>query len=149
MDIRILKAKIQSSYWNLIYRLSMPRIFAVITEVPNDLEGNHFDKFLKLTKVQTGWGYNGASDEFDYMYCEIPNTEILGDDYIRVKLQNFKIGEILLLSKSGREYGYPGRKPCKWNVSYETFYFPWSAIKRSRQVSQEHMNVLTANSKKG
>lgn len=33
----------------------------------------------------------------------------------------FNVGEILLLDGSGREIGYPGRKPGKWDVTVESF----------------------------
>ena len=41
----------------------------------------------------------------------------------------FYIGELLILDGFGREIGYPGRKPSKWGVRYETF----SSLRQARK----------------
>lgn len=46
----------------------------------------------------------------------------------------FSIGEILILDGNGREIGYPGRKPSKWDVECEEFDTLADAANRAREV---------------
>lgn len=105
--------------------------------------------FAVVTNTSPEWGSsdgNLASAMLDlYLPKDGPNSE-----YVRaVELPQyqglafharspvFHVGEILILDESGREYGYPGRKPTKWYIETESFDELTDAIERSRTVQDE------------
>jgi len=56
----------------------------------------------------------------------------------------FNVGEILILDSSGREVDYPGRKPSKWEVTYEVFDRLDEAVKRARAVFEQSLREQAA-----
>lgn len=65
---------------------------------------------------------------------------------VMVQLVNFRhpvfqVGEILITNGEGREYGYPGRKPGKWDVTTEEFEDVAAAIARAEQVIAEKLET--------
>ena len=51
-----------------------------------------------------------------------------------LRIPVFHVGEILILSPDGREPGYSGRKPSKWDVTVEEFSALDAAVARAREV---------------
>lgn len=49
----------------------------------------------------------------------------------------FHLGEIIVLDDSGREVGYPGRKPSKWFITCEEFDNVEDAVARSIAITNE------------
>jgi hypothetical protein len=63
-----------------------------------------------------------AEDKLGNQYDETKNMNAHPDKWITVKVQNFTIGEILMIDPwFGRELSGKGRKPSKWDVEYEVF----------------------------
>lgn len=82
----------------------------------------------------------------------LPQGGIPGQPYVRAisdpqlqglafhaRMEVFHAGEILILDESGREYGYPGRKPSKWFIETEEFDDLSEAIARSMTAQEEDL----------
>lgn len=54
------------------------------------------------------------------------------DVALKLRKPVFEVGEVLIC-REGREIPYPGRKPSKWGVQYETFDGVEDALTRARQ----------------
>lgn len=105
----------------------VPTRIAVITGIEKP-EGNKADKLL-FAHPEYGM-FVGIPDGSDERFS------LEGD----VTYDVFTVGEILLLDVNGRECGYPGRKPDKWDVSWEEFELgDWErAAQRAEAVLAEH-----------
>lgn len=57
----------------------------------------------------------------------------------------FHVGEILILDESGREFGYPGRKPSKWFIETEEFDDLDDAIRRSLTAQEQDLAHIQEN----
>ena len=108
--------------------------YAVITWVPNPFsEGNgnlcndlavpYHDETNDEDTLLVGPIDKVSQVEFESM---LDNKQI-----VNVMREVFHVGEILILDGSGRELGYPGRKPSKWSVVYKTFSDIKDAITKS------------------
>lgn len=99
--------------------------FYVITKTPDLLEdGNMAHEWM-----YDGWDFSNG--------CKIPvigmsdKAKPLGD----CKVPVFEKGEIVICDVgNGREVGYPGRKPSKWDVEYDIFDNLDDAVKRSQEL---------------
>jgi len=80
--------------------------------------------------------------ENEYVETVVPVPFEVG---IELREPVFNVGEILILDESGREVGYPGRKPSKWLVTCELFGDDLdAAIKRSKEVFEESLREQAA-----
>lgn len=61
----------------------------------------------------------------------------------------FHVGEILILDESGREVGYPGRKPSKWVVDVADYDNLAEAVQRSREVRAFEVDRIVAELPEG
>jgi hypothetical protein len=104
-------------------------VFAVITKVPSKgVPGN-----LALSDeifVQT----EPPSEKNEFEGKHKPLQEVIGVAVLMLRKPVFHLGEILILDANGREFGYPGRKPSKWLVTYEEFKTVQEAIVRAGEV---------------
>lgn len=113
--------------------------------------------FTVITKIpvppDSGNMYSGFGDI--YIETEQPDEsnnwkgvikraiEILGVDIaLSLRLQNFKIGEILVLDVNDRDMWT--RKPSKWLVETEDFDTFEEAFERAKAVIEEYNNALYA-----
>lgn len=97
--------------------------FAVITKVPEaELMWGNLATAIDIYQV-VSWQDNGES------VIRVPPALA-----ITLRVPVFGTGEILVLDPSGREIGYPGRKPDKWLVEYEEFDDLDAAVARSREM---------------
>lgn len=103
-------------------------------------------KYCVITEVRSLSG-NLASSVDLYQVIGSPSEE---NDYlgvyervdVMVQLANFRhpvfqVGEILITNSEGREHGYPGRKPAKWDVTTEEFDTVQAAINRAHEVMSQ------------
>ena len=86
-----------------IGRGAIAKCWVVITRADEDHDGNLCDEFVTPANPR-----------------EV-NPDSLVDGKLHVRRPVFYVGELLLLDEYGREIGYPGRKPGRWDISYETF----------------------------
>ena len=103
-----------------------------------------------ISPVLSEWAVITKADETDGNLADdfvapgnladvVPGALIAGK--LRVKTRVFHVGELLLLNEYGREIGYPGRKPSKWQVDYETWPLAEvdQAVQRAREVTDAWM----------
>ena len=95
--------------------------FGVITKIPPESDdGNKYDHIIEPEDIRV--------DLWPTKFMQIP------DQQFSVRLQNFELGEILVLNDYGREISGRERKPGKWFVVCEEFDSIDKAIKRAEQV---------------
>lgn len=98
-------------------------VYLVITAVPGEGEGGNMA--AALGEVHRGVGDQGHGMPERY-------EPILSLDLF---LPVFHVGEVLIVEPgSEREYGYPGRKPSKWQVTYERYADVQAACRRAQEV---------------
>lgn len=96
--------------------------FAVVTRVPVWPDRGNAATAMNLA-VDTGGGWDEPLEV-------VPISQSL-----HIRYPVFSVGELLVLDdRSGREVGYPGRKPSKWNVTVEMFTDIEEAVQRARDV---------------
>jgi hypothetical protein len=102
--------------------------FYVITHVPDLLEeGNTCHDFL--------WDGYDFSNKCKMIHAGHSN---IGSPIGECKTAVFEKGEIVICDvNTGREIPYPGRKPSKWDIVYETFYILDNAINRANEICKE------------
>jgi len=88
--------------------------FLVITKVAAPESGGNLAMLMHRLYRQTAQPGPG---NWLGTFGEIP----LGTAILDVRQPVFAVGEILVVDGLGREIGYPGRKPDKWDVEYEGF----------------------------
>ncbi|NUS02015.1 MAG: hypothetical protein HOV97_05560 [Nonomuraea sp.] len=96
-----------------------------------------------ITKAEIGNGGNLA--------CNLDVFQVVGHDpttgiertervdpriALGVRTPVFYPGEILILDESGREIGFPGRKPSKWSVEYQVV----DSLDEARLLAERVMN---------
>lgn len=86
--------------------------FAVITSVSQPPDAGNMKGDLEVYLVED----RGAGLEEVVLL-----REVMPEMTLAVRTPVFQMGEILILNESGREVGYPGRKPSKWAVEYDEF----------------------------
>ena len=125
--------------------------FAVITEVPEDNEGNYScsealinpngEKHIVGSNIIVS--PNMTSELFTKAF-ENSDTKIIDlsvEQVIFCSIPVFSIGEILIMDSNDRTIP-DGRKPSKWSVTYETFNDIEKAIKRAREVVDNDRNTM-------
>jgi hypothetical protein len=129
-------------------------VFAVITKVPHNLTGNYSCSVIYVYPrgkkscvganllVDPPTTIKGYSKLFgmalsDNAAVGEPNTiDLTKRQLVFCNTPVFKLGEILILeSKWGRTIP-DGRKPSKWDVTYECFKSLKKAIARAKQVTR-------------
>jgi hypothetical protein len=101
----------------------------VITKVPGRLEYGNLCNTLEVYLDPQAKDGEYNDDALDI--CESLGLPPQLKMFFKVPV--FHVGEILI-TDGERELGYPGRKPSKWSVSYETFDNVEKAIERSMEV---------------
>jgi len=106
--------------------------FAVVTKTPS-LAGNLAAAFEFYTEKQDGDGLSRMGvatrdEDFERVPFEV---------CLSLRMPVFHVGEILILDHTGREVGYPGRKPSKWDVEIDEYDDVLTAVLRSKEVSSE------------
>lgn len=89
--------------------------FAVVTRADSEGGGGNMATAFDVFHMTREPGWNAELTEYDYGQCERLPFEML----LNLRTPVFHVGEILILAESGRELGYPGRKPSKWDVDVE------------------------------
>lgn len=106
--------------------------FAVVTDTnpewSNSVEGNLATAMMDLYLPK-----DGPNSEYARA-IDIPEYRGLA---FHARLPVFHVGEILILDESGREVGYPGRKPTKWYIETESFDDLADAIERAQAAQDE------------
>lgn len=99
--------------------------FGVITKVPDESydDGNMYDELVEPWRIRLDL---------------LPKKQFLNlpTDAFCIRMRNFEIGEIMVLSDYGREISGKGRKPGKWNVTCEEFDDIQTGIRRSVEVTK-------------
>lgn len=111
--------------------------------------------FTVVTNTKPEWGTPEGNLASVLADLYIPRGGIQGNEYVRAiedpqfqglafhaRFPVFHVGEILILDESGREYGYPGRKPTKWYIETEDFDNLDDAIKRSLTAQAEELERM-------
>lgn len=110
--------------------------FAVVTDAPQG-EGN------LAAAIDTYMVVDFASPQNNYRdtVAQLAPQHALG-----LRQPVFHVGEILILDlESGREVGYPGRKPAKWQIEIEEFGMDLhGAIARAAEVFGESLREQAA-----
>lgn len=131
--------------------MKTPFYFAVITEVPEDGDGNlacnelhvvpHSRNCVVGSNLVVGGcdldSERGAKLFADCLRRDRNNNEMIDLSTEQIVMCNspvFQLGEILIMDPSNDRSVPEGRKPDKWNVSYERFSELTVAIKRSLEV---------------
>jgi hypothetical protein len=111
--------------------------FAVVTKTPTGKEvtGNLAATLDIYQVVQNRTKENDYTEGIE----QIPFPVAL-----RLRQPVFHVGEILILDESGREIGYPGRKPGKWDVEIEEFFYLDQAVVRAREVFEASLRSEAA-----
>jgi len=129
--------------------------FAVITKIPDDLEGNYYTEEMLVSSshkdCMVGSGnyvsppkryidkYLGPAMQRKFMEVHGSMKVKDGEEHLTfVLVPAFSLGEILVMDASGRTIP-DGRKPSKWRVEFEMFGDIESAIKRAEQVMEEDL----------
>lgn len=129
--------------------------FAVITKIPDDMNGNYATDFLYIhpeTKEEesddgsvsfVGSSIVVAPPIMDKLLDEMlikfhtekdgTTIDLTKEQLVACSVPVFKLGEILILNEYGRSIP-DGRKPSKWFVEYEVFDNIEAAIKRAKEV---------------
>lgn len=111
--------------------------FAVVVDVPTgDRITGNLATALDIYRVVEE---RRAENEYVETVVPVPIEVGLG-----LREPVFNVGEILILDRSGREVGYPGRKPSKWDVRCEFFDDLDLAVKRSKEVFEESLREQAA-----
>jgi len=61
---------------------------------------------------------------------------------LQLRMPVFHVGEILIVDEDGREIGFPGRKPDKWDVTVVSYDHVEDAIHHAIQVMQQPLSPL-------
>jgi len=120
--------------------------FAVITEIPNDCEGNYATSELVIcpnaSEHVAGANIVVNPPEFDESMFGDALVRKGGDKIDLTKKQMvfclvpvFGLGEILIIDSNGRTIP-DGRKPGKWDVECEYFDTIEDAVKRAKEVQK-------------
>lgn len=128
--------------WNWRYWLTPPVRFAVITDVDEEGEGNESHNLLvKRPRIkETLYRPDGTQEHIMEPTWVMTENTRNDDEFLVIRTPVFQIGEVLLIGRTGREVVGAGRKPSKWFVEYETFWFRRSAIKRARKAIRDYVN---------
>lgn len=109
-------------------------VYGVITRVADPATGGNLASAMDLyQQVEEGSEENGWLGRYE-------RVNIMAAMHLRTPV--FEVGEILILNESGREYGFPGRKPSKWDVDCEEFTDFQEAVKRSEEVFDESLEAI-------
>jgi hypothetical protein len=131
--------------------------FAVITKIPDDMDGNYATGEIYICPKQrketcnenfkvvgTGIVVSPPGKILDKLLDDMIKWHIEEKDGMIIDLNKeqlvpclmpvFKLGEILVLNEHGRAIP-DGRKPGKWFVEYEVFDNIEAAIKRAQEVN--------------
>jgi hypothetical protein len=102
----------------------------VITKVSEpETGGNLATALVDLwVRVEDGNEANGWLGKF------IPGIKALGSAALDLYTPVFRVGEVLELDENDRDQF--GRKPDKWDVSYETFDTAEEAFRRAKEVNR-------------
>jgi hypothetical protein len=121
--------------------------FAVITKVPDDFDGNYSTSEAYINPngkehvagsniVVAPYKFSGELFGRAILAIENKTIDLNVEQYVFVSIPVFKLGEILVMGPNDRTIP-DGRKPSKWNVSYETFDDIEDAIKKANAVLGE------------
>jgi hypothetical protein len=99
--------------------------YLVITKIPTEEEskatGGNLAAVMELYKALDG--QPGRHERIDPLTCVLV-----------LRAPVFTLGEVLIVDGDGREMAGQGRKPSKWDVSYEEFDDPEQAVARAIEV---------------
>lgn len=117
----------------------------VVTKVPEPESGGN----MAVAGFDLYWA---TGEKVDYLDKVEPFVdflkEALGDKslgfILNMRAPVFNLGEVLILGDSGREIGYPGRKPSKWDV--EVTEVP--TLEAAELLSQQTMYPVAEEAKK-
>jgi hypothetical protein len=84
-------------------------------------------------------GQRDASNGYQEQTKKLDILQTLG-----LRQQVFEVGEILILDESGREVGFPGRKPEKWDVRIKYV----QSFEQAAAVSDEAMQLYEREEEK-
>lgn len=96
-------------------------------------------RYLVITKVPPDGDPGNLALELD-VFVETDGdvkrlTDILAPHQaLALRAPVFSVGEVLVCADGERESGYPGRKPSKWHVDYESFDTAEDAVARAQEV---------------
>ena len=119
--------------------------FAVITEIPNDYDGNYATSEIVIcpdgSKCVAGSNIIVNPPKFDEDMFVKAVSRNRDDNIVDLKQEQmlfcqipvFELGEILIINSNDRTIP-DGRKPGKWNVECEYFDTVEDAVKRAKEV---------------
>lgn len=106
--------------------------------------------FAVVVRAGSDWGNLATAldvyVEDDEAHRFRPLAEVSVEFALRLRTEVFHVGEILIMdTATGREFGYPQRKPDKWNVEIEEFGHDLdAAIARSVEVWEASLRSQAA-----
>jgi hypothetical protein len=121
--------------------------FAVITKIPDDCEGNYAVDtiYINPNGKEHVVGANiivnpphipNYDDMFAFALChnKEKNIDLTKEQMLTCNSPVFTIGEILIMDPSNDRSVPEGKKPDKWDVSYECFDDILEAVRCARKV---------------
>lgn len=118
----------------------MTYTFAVVTEAePNGNMALAGDLFWS-TGERDDRGLEKVRPFLDALNAMLDNPQRAAGFWLSMREPVFHVGEVLILDESGREIGYPGRKPSKWYVEVVELDSLEEAHALARKVLDESLN---------
>lgn len=126
----------------------MSHYFAVVTKTNEEPSGNLasvHDLYVEVDQPSKENGYRSHVENLIDVAVRRGDRALL-DTILCLRQPVFHVGEILILdAETGREVGYPGRKPSKWFIRIEEFDQDLEgAIRRAREVFEESLRTQAA-----